>query len=783
VSPPSRNGLTRRYIAFVLRRRTWVVAVVALLTALAAYSMSQMTLGDPFEGVLPVEEYAKYGELTEQFGTDQVYLVGIEDPEFLTVAGQERLRQAIGAVEALEGVGSVRSVLDAVHLEPGSPFPTPVRYVDEARSDPSRIPELRERLARDPFAGGLLVGRHGASIAVVVALKHNVMRAPLESQQLLIEALRCFQAVYPPERLHQAGLLVVSEQMLSQTEMAVRQTTPLVGLVLLVAVWILFGRLWPAALSVLVAVVAMVWTIGAVGLVVPEFNIALGLIPAVMLIIAVSDVVHLCSAYLLELEGGLSKEEAILEACSDVGRACLFTSLTTFVGFVGISFAPLPAMKILGWSLGMGVGIALLLAVTLAPVAFSFLPTPRSLQESPARRPQQGIDRALAAVHSLTVRRPWWIIGIFAVMVVGSVIGTAQITIETNFLERLDKDNVVRVDARWFGERFHGTNVIHVYVKAPTPEALADPVWLARVATWEEEIRDMPSVQRVSSVLGALAAIHRATPQGSGAPPGALPERREDLRFVMGLLQVGAGDELHGLVDPKEGRLRLLVAYGKSGMRDTAAAAERIEVLGRRNLPASDVRATSLQTLVGQFIDEVVTAQRGGLAITIAIITLLMILGLRSLRVGAGSMIPNLLPLAVVGACLGVFWDRVDSDCIILTFIALGIGVDDTIHFLSRFRLETSRGLSRFEAIERTFAFAGRGIVMTTIVLGFGFLPFLRSDYFLMQMFGWLLPLCFLVALLADVLLIPAMAQVGWLRFEAAESRGGVTVGHAPHDQ
>ena len=101
--------------------------------------------------------------------------------------------------------------------------------------------------------------------------------------------------------------------------------------------------------------------------------------------------------------------------------------------------------------------------------------------------------------------------------------------------------------------------------------------------------------------------------------------------------------------------------------------------------------------------------------------------------------------------------------------IALGIGVDDTIHFLTRLRLETRRTDDPEQAIARTFDFAGRAIVMTTTILAAGFLPFLLSDYFLMRMFGTMLPLCMVVALVADLLLVPAMVQLGWLRFPRKE--------------
>ena len=145
----------------------------------------------------------------------------------------------------------------------------------------------------------------------------------------------------------------------------------------------------------------------------------------------------------------------------------------------------------------------------------------------------------------------------------------------------------------------------------------------------------------------------------------------------------------------------------------------------------------------------------------------MMAIGLRSVRIGLLSMIPNALPLLVLGGVLGLSYDEVDSDALFLAMLAIGVGVDDTIHFLMRYRIESERSTDPNHALERTFEFAGRAIVMTTITLALGFAPFALSDYFSIWILGVYLPLTLVVALLADLFLIPAMAQVGLIRFRS----------------
>ena len=141
-----------------------------------------------------------------------------------------------------------------------------------------------------------------------------------------------------------------------------------------------------------------------------------------------------------------------------------------------------------------------------------------------------------------------------------------------------------------------------------------------------------------------------------------------------------------------------------------------------------------------------------------------MIACLRLFGAGLVSMIPNALPLVVLGGALGFFQEAVDSDTMMIGMIAIGIAVDDTVHFLTRLRLEASRVRDMDEALWRTFRFTGRAIVHTSIILSLGLLPFLLSDYLTTQLMGSLLPLTLVMALISDLLLLPALVKLGVLR-------------------
>ena len=235
------------------------------------------------------------------------------------------------------------------------------------------------------------------------------------------------------------------------------------------------------------------------------------------------------------------------------------------------------------------------------------------------------------------------------------------------------------------------------------------------------------------------------------------------------LFEVAGGERLEQLVDDSRHFLRLSVRLADGRFREAARIGNEIQRIAEATLAGhASSEPAGLQYLLGDWLDELIMGQRRGVGFAILSVAVMMILGLASVRVGLWSMIPNLLPLLALGGLLGYLWDGVDSDVASVAMIAVGIGVDDTIHYLMRLRLEWQRHDNVSDAVAAAMDYAGRGIIITTIILVLGFLPFAFSGYLSLRFFGTLLPFCLVVALLADLVLVPAMVQIGWIRFPAA---------------
>jgi len=730
--------------------------------AVMASSLEKMFFGDS-------PAYDAYVERTEQFGTEEVNPIAIPMPNPLSSESVAVLSELTENLEELADVDRAFTILDLQRIQGDGTTIEVDPYYEIALEHPEQIPELMDEIRDNPLSGGLVVSEDGEYAVVLLEIRPDQTR-PAESLPLIRDAImEVFEeAGFPEEELHSAGLLFTINEAVSQTEFSLVTIFPIVVLVLLISVWLMFRRLWPAVMSTVVSLVAVIWTVGFAVALDPQINIMISMVPTVIMVVGFSDVVHLCSAYLLELGDGRSKDLAIVRSAEDVGRACFYTSATTFAGFFCLSLVPTPMFRTLGVVLGVGVATALLVAMTLVPIIFSWMPEPKPLRKGATSKIQDWIDSCLGLLEKLACDRPKAVISGFAVLLVLSGVGIASLHIEADFARRLSEDNTVRQDAAWFDEQFSGTSAIDVYVTLPERDGLLDPDRFAEVAELQDALLELPEVTAAFSLVDLMKQLY-ATYSPDRAAVVDLPDTRAGLTQLLELFQNGDGQDLGRLLDFKRQTMRILLRLEPDGVRSNSAiGAYAVDYAQTALDETAVVEPSGLMFLLGDWLDEILEGQRNGLLLSIFVITVMMIFAVGSFRNALTSMVPNVLPLVVLGGVLGGLYSYVDSDSMAVAMLAVGIGVDDTIHFLVRLRIESKRTGNRRKALRRTFAFAGRAIVMTTIILVAGFLPFALSDYYSLAVMGTLLPLSLIVALLADLLLVPALVQVHFIKFAGA---------------
>ncbi len=769
----------QRYIRFIIRFRAVVLALIVLITILSVWSVSRGVIATSmyvFLGENP--KYERFLQLTREFTNDEVIVVAFEDDQLLSRSTLERLKRVVREIEKIPEVAAVGSILDAKQVRRVEGVLKIESYADKALERPERAGEILSELRSDSLAKGLVISEDGKNSAVLIELTTDEDRTTELYPALIDLIIGIFeQNGFDRSRLHRTGMIAVVAEVIKQTMFNIRRLFPIVCVVLLVTVFIMFRRFWPVAITAAVAFIAVIWTMGIAVAVFKEINILMGMAPIFIMIISFSDVIHMCSSYLLELSRGEEKDRAIEKSASEVGVACFFTSLTTFVGFVSVALIPTPLSRQLGIVLGTGVALALLIAMTLTPIIFSLMKAPKPWRTGATSRVQDLLDSALVFTSRLTRRRPWAIVTFFAALLALSIAGMTRFRFEANFVNRFSEETQIRKDERYFSEHFAGANYLSVFINAREPGGLLDPVVLSKVSAFQDALKEIPEVDKVVSFVDLIKTAHRVL-QPDKAEVNPVPEDRSTIGQYLFLFEMADEEGLERMIDAERETMILAVHIEKDGVIATFEVGEKVEAAAESIL-GDDVRAEimGLNYLLGQWWDEVKLGQEKGLIFAFLSILVMMVIVLRSIPSGLWSMLPNTIPLLSLAGYLGWFWDEVDTDTVMVFMVAIGIAVDDTIHFLMRYRIELGRTDDVSEAVDRTFHYSGRAIVITSVIIVFGFAPFSLSAYFTTNNMGTLLPACLVVALAADLLLVPALITLGAFRFgrgrEKTEHDGG----------
>ena len=761
------------YISFILRHRPGVLVLCALLTGLAAWSATRAelstNLGEQFLGDRP--EHLRYQELSRDFASDEVIVVGLEGADVLDPAVRGKLRLVSERLEDMREIDRVESALTAPHIRLVGDELWIGRYLEEtprirpgAGGEGARDSGAIKDMLEDAFVRGAFLSDDGGSAVLAVVLRHDPGRRGELIPPIVAQVKELVVAAgFASESVHLGGYVPALAETLTQLNENVKTLFPVVAVLLLLIVWLLFRRLWPAALALGLSLLGVLWTLGVMIAWQRSVHVMFSLFPPVILIVSFSDVVHLSSAYFQELAAGKSKDQAIRDMGREVGRACLFTSVTTFIGFMSLCLVPDPSTRYVGMGLAFGVAVSLVLAVTLVPILFSLVHAPRPLRLGTTARAQALLDRGLETTRVFATGRPRLVVGFFVLLLLFAALGLPRTEMDFDLAGRFPEDSAVHADDVWFQSALGSSSTLDVYVHAAAPQGFWDPKTLDAVQSFQGAVRGLPEVRDAASFVDVIARLH-AEIAPEEAAKASLPQDRASIAQYAVLLETEGGSALESLIDMDYQRMRIRLRLVPGGARALAAAGVTIKALARDTLPGHvDAEVTGLVFLLGSFFDQVFYAQGRGLLASFFVIMLMMTIAVGSVRVGVLSMIPNLLPVLALGGLAGFVLSPVDTDVILIAIMALGIGVDDTIHFLSRYRVARRRGLSTDEAVKETFSYAGRGILMTTLILMIGFAPLATSGYMTMRLLGTLLPVCLLVALAADLLLVPALIRLGWM--------------------
>ena len=744
----------RALFLLVIRYPWYVLAVIAAVTAAAGLQIDHLEVDVSGQSLRArhTPEAERYQEFLERYGGGETSVVVLHDPDLFHPDRLAAIREAVQALSALPFVTATHSLYSVPNVKTVDKLVSLKPYLDTLPPDRATASALIEEALTNPFVARNLLSADGTTMAVQLDL-----RAGGDGDMADAVIVVAIEAVLAPLRgmlaeVFQIGPSVVREAMAERIRADQLRIMPAAVAVLLV-VLALALRTWIAMLlPLLTAGLSIIWTLGLMAALDIPVGVLTSLLPALLVIIGSTEDIHLLAEYQAAVRTAHSRHGAVRVMGLRLSTALALTAGTTCAGFLSLAANDLEPLQEFAYLAAGGLLLNYVITVTLIPIILS-LAGPLGAQGRPGAgaRLTEVASRSLARI---VFGRKGLLVGGALVAVAVALAGLTRLQVENNTLAYFPSGSALVERTAFTRERLGGTNTISVVLRGDIEGTFLKVRYLRAVQDLQAWLEHQPGVDKTLSFADFLGVVDRGLSDEPGARV-ALPETDDLVREYMAFID-------HRTVaayvrrDFSEARIvvrhHLDASTALLGLIDALRAHDAAHVD-----PGLHLEVTGGDVLSAQGIEALIVGQAQSLVLMTFVIFGLVSVLFVTPRAGLVAVVPNLFPILALLGFMGYAGIPLDSTTAIVGAIALGISVDDTLHFMVRYHQHTRRGVTEQEAISRTLAEELTPIVSTSVALAIGFAVFLLSSFPPVAHFGLLSALVMVVALFATFLLTPLM--------------------------
>jgi predicted RND superfamily exporter protein len=543
------------------------------------------------------------------------------------------------------------------------------------------------------------------------------------------------------------------------------------GLVLIVIMlWLLFRSFSAVVWPILIVLITIVWVVGLIGWLNIPMSAMLQVIICLSMSVGIADSVHILSGYLFFRNNQLDHGKALRAVMKKSGLACFLTSLTTAVGLLSLTLVPLKPIAMFGLFAAIAILFAFFLTIFLLPLLLDLW---APVSKNHRQKKDHLIQGWLKQIEGVGINYSWQVLTLFTLAGLILFYGLLQLKIDSNFVETIKKGLPQREAYIIVDDHMGGTGNMEVMVDFKQADALKDPQVLFAMESIQKFMendktnRVVRTYSLVNVVKESFKALNNDDPQKY-----VIPSDPQTLSQVLFLFENANPRDRTRLVSDDYSQARIGLNFINVG------SIEALEILGTiqsfidkqfdpltHTYPDLEVTLTGNMALLAIMLDYLAWAQIKSFGLALVVISLILLVVLGSWKAGLVALAPNLFPILTTFGLMGYLKISLDADTLLIAPIIIGLAVDDTIHFMTHFRIEMERTQNIAKATINSIREAGQAIAFTSIILSAGFLVFILSFHNGLSNFGIFAAIAVLTALISDLFLLPALIQVINLNF------------------
>ena len=755
-----------RVSRIILKNRYLILILIAIATAFLVSQMKHMRFSYTEANLLPEDHEVniQYNKFLDIFGEEgNLILLAIKDSTVFTPAKFNAWNSLAKSFDSLSEVEFTLSIADVKKLKKDTKnrkFVLESIYTEELTSQKTIDAVKKELFEKLPFYDNLLYNKETGTIQTAIYINKEIVNTPVRKAFVFKKLIPIIDAFEKETNLdvRVSGMPYIrtinAQNIIDEIQLFVLGALLITGII-----FFFFFRSYRATfITLLVVTIGVTWAFGFIGLFGYEITVLTALIPPLIIVIGVPNAVFLINKYQQEIKLHGQQAKALQRVISKIGNATLMTNITTASGFATFVFVKSQLLREFGILASVNILSIFVLALLIIPILYSFMEPPKKKHLNHLER--KWMENVVNWMEKMVREQRITIYITTVIVIILGIIGLYQIRVSGSLIEDMPKTKAFYKDIKFFEKEFGGIMPLEILIDTKKEKGVMKLSTLKRMDKINEVIESFPELSRPVSVVNLVKYSKQAFYKGNPKYYQLPTSQEQSYIFEYTKNSDGNSDMLNNFVDSTGQYARITTFMKDVGTDKMNDIQERLQQVVKKEFPEEsyNVSFTGKALVFLKGTNYLIGNLVFSLSLAIFLIALFMAWMFRSFKMILISIIPNMLPLLITAGLMGFFGIPIKPSTILVFSIAFGISVDDTIHFLAKYRQELMANnwkirRSVYAALRET----GVSMFYTSIVLFFGFLVFTVSSFGGTIALGGLVSITLLFAMVSNLLLLPSL--------------------------
>ncbi|MBL3528273.1 MAG: MMPL family transporter [gamma proteobacterium endosymbiont of Lamellibrachia anaximandri] len=756
------NKMKERFFRFILDRKYLVILLAFIATFAMAAGMKNLQFSNDYRMFFSEEnpQLTAFEQLQNTYAKNDNVLFVLAPKD-----GKVFSRKTLSAVEELTKAAwqipyslRVDSVTNFQHTyAEGDDLVVDDLARNAASLSDEDLQRIQEIAVNDPLLVHRLISpeAHVTGVNVTIQLAEKKLTEVPEVAGAAQQLAQQIEQKYPHIKIHLTGMVMMNNAFPAASIKDMKTLYPAMFAAVLITLALMLRSI-PGTFSTLIVIILMVLgTMGITGWLNIKLSPPTTTVPIVIMTLAIADCVHILVNFLHGMRVGLAKRDALLESLRINLQPIFLTTITTAIGFLSLNFSDAPPFRDLGNMAAMGVILAFIFSISLLPAMMMILPVKAMSTDSRG-------SRAMMHLAEFVIRHKiklLWVVGGSILFLIAQIPNNR---LDDQFVKYFDETNEFRTATDFATDNLTGIYLIEYSLDSGEAGGVSNPEFLRNVEAFAQWYRQQPNVLHVNTLTDIMKRLNRNM-HADDDEWYRLPDKRDLSAQYLLLYEFSLpfGLDLNNQINVRKSATRFIVTLESISTQQMLAIEESAQQWLATNAPGMKADGASPSIMFAHIGNRNIRSMLKGTTVALVMISAILILAFRSLRIGGLSLLPNLVPIGTAFGLWGLLVGEVGLALSVVSGMTLGIVVDDTVHFLSKFlRARREQGMNAEDAVRYAFSTVGTALWVTSFVLMLGFAILALSHFQLNAGMGLLTAITIGLALVADFLFLPPLLML-----------------------